>query len=208
MQAIGGDNMLALSDDEGERWKLRRVAIDARIEEHEASLVLVAGWKPWADVDVETWLLPPTDEGPNWHLRVHRVRTGRDLKTSEGAWGLHGTQKKNGRELEALGAGSSEGRHESAKEALAVSIGGAVGIVELANVSREGKVLDADANSNIVDSRSVLPTLAMDLKAGEDMWFAAVFAMPSSAEGWGDTWRKEWEKRPLVPEWLKQRMSK
>ena len=209
VQAIGGDNMLALSDDEGERWKLRRVAIDARIEEHEGAPVLVSGWKPWADVEVETWLLPPADEAPNWHLRVHRLKTGRTLKSSEGAWGLHGTQERNGRELEALGAEISEGRHDTAKEALAVSVGGAVGIVELADVSRHGKVWDADANGNIMDSRSVLPTLAMDLKAGDEFWFAtAVFAIPASAEGWRGIWRKEWEKRPVIPGWLRQRMSR
>ena len=209
VQAIGGDNMLALSDDEGERWRLRRVATDAWIEEHEDAPVLVSGWKPWADVEVETWLLPPTDETPNWHLRVHRVRAGRALKTSEGAWGLHGTQEQNGRELEALGAEPFEGRHDRLNEALAVSLGGAVGIVELAAKARQGKVWDADANGNIVDNRSVLPTLATDLEAGDEVWFTtAVFAIPASAGGWRDMWRKGWEKRPVVPEWLRQRMDR
>ncbi|MCJ1306860.1 hypothetical protein MMC25_000504 [Agyrium rufum] len=219
LQAIGGDNMIAFSDDEGERWRVRRISIDPHLEERDDAPVLVSGWKPWKDVSVDTYLVPPTDQAPNWHLRVHHVRTERDLKSSEGAWCLFGTQVRNGRELEVMsvnalsgGGGSSttdahEGRYSNTKEALAVSRGGAVGVIELhsaaATSSRNGVVLDADANGCITDSRSVLPTLAADLKAGEEVWWVtAVFAMPESVEGWKGRWREGWDRKPVVPGWV------
>ena len=208
VEAIGGDNALALSDDMGETWKLRRVATNARIEEHKGSPVLVSGWEPWSGVSVDTYLLPPTNETPNWHLRVHYLSTNRDLKVVEAAWALYGMRENDTRELEVLEAGSSEGRHDCTREALALSRAGAVGIIELSeNEERDGKVLNADANGNLVDCRTVLPSLLSSIKAGEKRWYAtAVFALPASAEGWRESWRAGWESRPQVPEWLAQRM--
>jgi hypothetical protein len=46
---------------------------------------------------------------------------------------------------------------------------------------RQGGTLLADANSNLVEPRSVVPTLYQDLAAGESRWFLmAVFAVPAS----------------------------
>jgi hypothetical protein len=33
---------------------------------------------------------------------------------------------------------------------------------------------------------------------------SAVFAMPAAAEGWEERWRGEWEKKPVVPGWVKE----
>ncbi|MCJ1403175.1 hypothetical protein MMC11_006398 [Xylographa trunciseda] len=206
LEAIGGDNALALSEDNGETWKVRRVATNARIEEREGSPVLISGWAPWPDVSVETYLLPPVDSTPNWHIRVHIVKTQRDLSTAEGAWAMYGTRVADGRELETLEAQSVEGRHERQNEALAASRAGAIGIVELSSSSageRHGKVLNADANGNLVDSRTVLPTLLAELKAGEQRSFVTgVFAVPASVENWQQSWRTGWEERPRLPSWL------
>ena len=209
LEAIGGDNVLALSDDSGETWKLRRVAVEARIEIHDESPVLISGWKPWSDVSVETYLLPPAPATPNWHLRIHHITASRALKTAEGAFALYGTRETDGRELETLEANSSEGRLEKDHEALAVSRAGAVGIVALPGGNqRDGKVLNADANGNLVDSRTVLPTLMADVKAGEHRWFCtAVFAVPASVEGWRESWQSGWGNRPTVPDWLQQKLE-
>lgn len=209
VEAVGGDNMIALSDDAGETWKLRRVTLDARVEKHDGSPVLVSGWKPWSDVSVESYLLPPTEAAPNWHVRVHHITAARSLRTSEGAFSLFGIRESDGRELETLSIDSSEGRHSKKQEALAVSKGGAVGIAELqSQIEREGRVLQEDANSNLVDARTVLPSLGSELAAGDDVWYAtAVFAIASSVEGWTEQWRSGWESRPVIPEWLKEKMS-
>jgi hypothetical protein len=47
-------------------------------------LVLVSTWRPWADVEVTTWLAAAAP----WHLRVHRVRTGRALHAYEGGFAV------------------------------------------------------------------------------------------------------------------------
>ncbi|ETN42005.1 uncharacterized protein HMPREF1541_03944 [Cyphellophora europaea CBS 101466] len=204
VQAAGGDSMLTLSEDEGESWKVRRVAIDAAIEENEGTPVLRSGWKPWSDVSVETWLVPPEEATPNWYLRIHHINTGRNLRTSEGAWALCGERESDGRELEALGVDGREGRQQGQNEAVVVSQAGVVGIVEL-KAKREGVVLEEDANSNLVSSRSILPTLATTLEAGEDMWLvAAIFAVPADAHDWRETWQTMWRTRPAMPSWLER----
>ena len=209
LEAIGGDNAMALSDDGGETWKLRRVPLEARIEQYEGAPVLVSGWRPWKDVWVDTYLIPPTGMAPNWHLRVHHVQTGRGLETAEGAWALYGMREKDTRELEALNEKSSEGKYEEASEALAASRAGVVGIKEIGGGSgRKGKVLNADANGNLIDCRTVLPSLLSDMEAGDRRWFVtAVFAVPASVENWQQSWRTGWDHLPKVPQWLRQKMS-
>jgi hypothetical protein len=209
LEAIGGDNALALSDDDGETWKLRRVTLNARIQHIGGHPVLISSWKPWTDVWVDTYLLPPTGMAPNWHLRVHHVIAGRKVKTAEGAWALYGVQEHDTRELETLSDSSSEGRLEGEHDALAVSKAGAVGILELSkNGIRKGKVLNADSNGNLIDCRTVLPSLISDLNAGDRVWFAtAVFAMPASVEGWQNKWREGWQHLPKIPTWLKAKMA-
>lgn len=208
VQAIGGDNALAFSDDEGDTWKLRRVPLNARIEHHGGGPVLISSWKPWADVWVDTYLLPPTGMAPNWHLRIHHITTGRSLKTAESAWALYGMREQDTRELEVLADDSSEGFVDGARDSLAASRAGAVGILDLTQEGhRAGKVLNADANGNLIDCRTVLPSLLSEVQAGERRWYAtAVFAMPASVEGWQRKWRAEWNHRPQIPSWLNQKM--
>jgi hypothetical protein len=209
VEAIGGDNVLALSDDAGETWKVRRKTLNARLETIEGTPVLVSEWKPWSDVAVETYLIPPSEATPNWHLRLHRITSGgRNLKTSEGAFALNGVATKDERELRTMNEDKSEGRQESDGEAIAVTRGGAVGIVELAQPARFGRVLDEDANSNLMESRSVLPSLAVDIPSGADIWLTtAVFAIPASVTDYQTRWQDSWQRRPEIPDWMKSRMA-
>lgn len=202
------ESALALSDDGGEIWKMRREVEDAQILEKEnGQSVLYSVMHPWADVEVTSWLLPPTDEAPNWHFRVHKITTGRDLKSAEGGFAILGTKAKNGRLLTAFTAElPNEGTSESGSEACVASRAGASAVLELGSkIERKGGVCEADANSNLIEARTLLPTLYMDLKAGSTTWFlSAVFAMPSTAEGWEGRWRGEWEKKPVVPKWVEE----
>jgi len=121
IEAVGGDNVLAVTEDApgmGEIWRVRRVATDAKIVQKPLEVagkdgekqgpVLSSGWAPFkqdadADVSVKTWLIPPTEVAPNWHIRVHRISSAhRDIRTSEGAWALAGVRASDGRELEML----------------------------------------------------------------------------------------------------------
>ncbi|KAL4961402.1 glycoside hydrolase family 154 protein [Aspergillus stella-maris] len=202
------DGMLALSED-GDTWQTRRVVENARIEYRENIPVLISEWRPWPDVEVETFLIPPVEGSENWHIRAHRVRTHRDIQTSEGAFAIYGCQSGNGRVLKPLTDPSnlsSEGTLAGSHYSLTVSKAGAVGIVEL-NADRTGKIVLADPNSNLIHGRTVLPSLASDLKGGTQAWFvSAVFALPAEGNGvdWKGIWLEKWEKQPFIPEWLKE----
>lgn len=203
------ESSLAISDDDGEIWKMRRAHNgDSEIENHDGVPVLVSSMKPWSDVDVLTYLVPPAEDTPNWHLRVHRIRTGHDIKTAEGAFAVYGCQEADGRNLTDLNESISEGGKADWNSAFAASRSGAVGIAELSLGKRDGSILLADANSNLVEARSVLPTIHVDLKAGETKWLVTgVYALPASVDGWKEKWKAGWEKKPVVPQWLQDKVS-
>jgi hypothetical protein len=170
----------------------------------------VSSMKPWHDVEVLTYLIPPTEETPNFHLRVHRIRSKRDLMTAEGAWSVYGCRESDGRILTELPEyiTEGEGRKSDTISAFAASRTGAVGITELYQGMRRGSVILSDANSNLVEARSVLPMIRKDVKAGETMWFVtAVYALPASVEGWKTQWKAGWEKKPKVPKWVQDKIS-
>lgn len=203
--SIGGDSMLAVSDDQGETWRVRRRALNPRLkfDPTASTWVLVSQWNPWPDVSIETYLLAPTETTPNWHVRAHRISSKRQLSTSDAAFALDGVAAANGRELGVLDTHIPEGQLATAAEALAVSRSGAVGIAELSPQSRRGVVIAEDANSNLSVSRSVLPCLQMAIPAGSEVWVAAgVFAMPSTVSDFAQTWESAWTLRPQLPDWL------
>jgi hypothetical protein len=206
LEQYAPDSMLALSED-GEFWKTRREVEDAHFEEpgQDGVPVLVSTWKAWSDVEIETILIPPASETPNWHLRAHHVRTGRALQSSEGAFAIYGCRSDNGRPLGPMEGDAEEGTVSGSENALVVSSAGAVGIVELhASGLREGRVVVPDPNSNIVHGRTLLPSLSIDLLPGQEYWFVtAVFALPERT----NDWRAMWEQKPAIPGWLAKRME-
>jgi len=201
------ESALALSDDGGEIWKMRREVEDAQFLEKDGLPVLYSTMHPWKNVEVKTWLIPPTDDAPVWHLRVHCITTERDLQSAEGGFAILGTRRTDGRTLTALSDSSpDEGTSASEIDALVVSHAGVSGSTELlSNADRKGGICNVDANSNLIEPRTLLPTMYADLKAGSTTWFVtAVFAIPASAEGWEGKWRSEWERRPKVPGWVEE----
>ncbi|KAG6829600.1 hypothetical protein H0H92_004069 [Tricholoma furcatifolium] len=206
LEELGGDNTLALSEDNGETWKCRRETKEARFEDgHLRSM-----WYPWSGVEVETWLVPPQKETPLWHLRIHRIKSERALLSAEGGFAIHG-QREDSRALEPS-TGEAFGTHEAVAEGRAASKAGVSGIVDLESGSRNGKALRTDANTNLIVPRAVLPTLMGDHKPtdGKSIWLVtAVFALPSSGdqEGAKAGWLAQWNMRPEIPEKIKSLMS-
>ncbi|KAI0812797.1 hypothetical protein BC629DRAFT_1580038 [Irpex lacteus] len=184
LHEAGADSALALSDDGGETWKCRRETREARFEKGESGEWLRSTWYPWKDVEVETWLVPPTEAAPLWHLRIHRLRTGRALQSAEGGFAIYG-QQENDRALEPTESFTTFGINEHGA--------GAVGIVELrpdVRPGRKGQAVRTDANTNLMVPRAV------------DVWFvSAVFGLPSQGEEVGAPrgWEEEWRKRPVIP---------
>ncbi|KAG8909522.1 hypothetical protein FRC02_007745 [Tulasnella sp. 418] len=215
------DNTIALSEDGGVVWKVRRECEQDCLETVDGVSWLRAVWKPWKDVEVETFLVPPQEDSPLWHLRIHRLRTGRDLVSSDAGFSNYG-QRKDGRILDvldgsALSTGTEEnfeGRVISAGDpsSFAASAGGVVGVLDLtptvlpnSGSPRKAEVIPLDANTNIVFSRSTMPTL-MGAHGGDgtkDVWLVtAIFGIPSRVGEDGVPkvkWVEEWNKRPIVP---------
>ncbi|MEV4757214.1 DUF2264 domain-containing protein [Micromonospora sp. NPDC049559] len=164
------DSMLALSDDDGRRWRPREEVDLAEVRDH----VVFARWSPWPDVTVETWLAPHDD---GWHLRVHRLVTGRTLETAEGGFCLPWTER--GQDPAALGDSGAAGVCAAAAQgwsSLVVDLDGA----------REGELVAPLAGTNVLHPRTVLPTLRGRHAPGEHRLACAVYlgtrpAPPSEA---------------------------
>ena len=130
--------------------------------------------------------------------------------SAEGGFAILGTNSRNGRFLTALssadGGQVEEGTIEDPSSAAVISRAGASGVRDFpggnAASERKGGVCFADANSNLIEARTLLPCLYGDLEAGSTAWFVSgVFALPAG-EGWKGEWRKQWEAGVKVPGWV------
>lgn len=217
-------SQLGLSDDGGEYWKTRRKSEYAGLEERDGKPVLVSVWRPFPDVKVRTTLIPPEPSTPNWHLRVHRIEAGREVMTADGGFAIKNERAADGRYLglydPAKGEGTSpkiignydlmtpEGWATGKQGAFAVSVG-AVGIRALEDqAQRSANLVNADPNSNLVESRTVIPTLQHTIKAGETVWYvSAIYAKPSGSGVPRKAYLGGWDKMPEIPTWLKAEMQ-
>jgi hypothetical protein len=216
-------SQLGLSDDGGEFWKARRKSEYAALESRDDKPVLVSVWKPFTDVTVKTFLVPPEPETPNWHLRIHRIETGREVMTADGAFAIRNMSSNFGRNMTDYDAQKknhegtfprlignydlqvAEGWVSGKQGGFAVS-DGAVGIKALedeGNAGRMAFIVNADPNTNIVEGKTVIPTLQHTIKAGEAVWYiSAIYAKPSGEGIAPGSYLDGWEKTPAIPSWL------
>lgn len=185
IQQIASDSTLALSNDDGETWRIRWKSTKSKIKNvvvetpngKEEMPGLVSIWKPWKlhDISVRTTLIPPTKYWPDWHMRIHRIRvpaSGKHRITAmEGGFAIFGRQEGNGLNLldinlaavdEAQSGSMPEGRYESQGEALVISRAGGSGIKDLSSTTantRMGVVLKPDSNTNLLEQRTLIPML-------------------------------------------------
>lgn len=222
-------SQLGLSDDGGDYWKTRRLSdseLVQRGEGKEATPVLLSRWSPFVDVHVTTYLIPPSPETPNWHLRVHRiVAEGREVQTADGSFAICSERAEDGRGLGMYDAERGEGTFprlmgnydtstpemwaEGAEGAFAVSKG-AVGIraLEGEKGGRRAMLVNADPNSNLVEGRTTIPTLQGTVRKGETVWYVAgVFAKPAREGLERGEYLGGWEGVPGVPGWLRAEME-
>ncbi|RYO86722.1 hypothetical protein DL766_001582 [Monosporascus sp. MC13-8B] len=218
-------SQLGLSDDGGEYWKTRRKSEYAGLEERDGKPVLVSIWKPFPDVTIRTTLVPPEESTPNWHLRVHKIEAGQEVMTADGAFAIKNERSVDGRYLDLYDAEKCEGTFpkiignydlmtpegwaKGGQGAFAVSTAGAVGIRALeVEVERSANLVNADPNSNLVESRTVIPTLQHTIKAGQAAWYvSAIYAKPSGDGVPPKTYLDGWDKLPEIPGWLKAEMA-
>jgi len=165
--------MLALSAD-GVYYRVRQEPLEARI----APEGLHALWRPWPDVEVETWLVA----APPWHMRLHRLRCGRPLWSAEGGF--------------AVGAEGDGKQQTSAGLALARYPAGASGLRDLLG-QRTGRVVVTAPNTNLLAPRALLPSLLGQHAPGEHCLARAVLGVPDE-----ERWEQVWAEWPACPEWF------
>nr|XP_019014939.1 uncharacterized protein I206_01026 [Kwoniella pini CBS 10737]OCF53720.1 hypothetical protein I206_01026 [Kwoniella pini CBS 10737] len=210
---LAPDSMLALKDasdgvdsSDGETWRVRRNPIDAKIIGRGTDKVhLRSKWRPWKDVEVETWLLPPPNAQSSYYLRIHKISSDRRLESSEAGWTNYG-QGEDGRALiQSFSGLMSKGGDQEIGWSRAVTAGGAVGVVDVSykgsSGKRQGQLVQIDPNANVIFSRGILPSLKGIIEPGESWLVTAVFGKPSK-EGKTQGWEECWKQVPQVPSWI------
>jgi hypothetical protein len=212
-------SQLGLSDDGGEYWKARRKSEYAGIEYRDDGPVLVSIWKPYPDVTVRTFLIPPHESTPNWHLRVHKIEAGREVMTADGAFAICNERPVDGRYLDLYDSEKGEGTFpkiignydlntpegwSTGRQGAFAASKGAVGIRALeGKIERSAMLVNADPNSNLIESRTVIPTLQHTIKEGGIVWYiSAIYAKPSGEGVPKESYLDGWDKIPEIPGWL------
>lgn len=205
LEQAAADNMIAISDDGGESWKTRRQCLKFSIETIEGGPILVSDWQPSPDLYVETWLIPPTESHPNWHIRLHRIvlMASRTFQLAEAGFAISGTSCRSARYLGPYSKDTLEGHHTDESGAFVVSGAGVVGISDLLqSKSRQARVVKADPNSNLVAPRTLLPSLLEILEHKGVYWVAtAILAKPQGDGSWCANVDRMWNAKPSLPSW-------
>jgi hypothetical protein len=157
------DSMLALSE-EGDYFRVRRQAACLEISDR----AILSEWQPWPDVSIRTWLVP----AGLWHVRVHRIRSGRRLQSAEGGFALDCSD--DGRVADEQ-AWRCNGRMARAEYPAGVSL-----ICDLVG-GRRGRVVRAAPNTNLLYPRTVIPTLIGSHQPGEYWLACAALGRPEVA---------------------------
>ncbi|KAE8330227.1 hypothetical protein BDV39DRAFT_190837 [Aspergillus sergii] len=224
---IAPDSTLAISGDDGETWVTRwQTTTNPTIEtfpiNNQDVQCLRSGWKPWrsGSIEINTLVIPPCDNWPDWHVRVHRIRNTRagssnieKLRLVEGAFSIEVKQPRRTPTLtENWGATVNSldvahgGRVESSTSCLVIGNGDASGIKNLfaSECSLEGKVLKPDPNTNLMTPRTLIPTIEHDIPSlpGQDIVIAnAVFAISKGKTQFSQQeLMKRWYQPPRLPE--------
>ncbi|MBI1773753.1 MAG: DUF2264 domain-containing protein [Proteobacteria bacterium] len=179
------DSMLAVAlADVPDQYRVREIAEETA----QSGGWLYSRWKPWAEVEVETWLVPV--DLP-WLLRIHRLRSERAILTKEGGFAADRT-----------GSTHADREFLSPTEVQEIRIdaaGGILGIRDLALAGRAPGRLAATArplpNTNLISSRTIMPMLLGRHASGRHLMATAVFATHGK-----DTADRLWPKPPVVPQ--------
>lgn len=177
------DSALAIAyADVPDQYRVREAAEAAAVEE----AWLYSRWRPWSDVEVETWLVAV--DLP-WMLRIHRLTTRRPIITKEGGFSADRT-----------GSGHADREFLSPTEAPQIRldvVGGMVGIRDLPIGGREPERRAAAArplpNTNLVSPRTIMPVLLGRHEPGRHLFATAVFATDI-----GELAGRFWDRPPAV----------
>lgn len=169
------DAMLALSEGDN-LYRVKRKSEEYTIE----GSTIYTRWKPWGDVEVKTWIVA----GAPWHIRVHRIHTSRVLDAADGGFAL-GLEN-----LDRLPRNGIQSVDE--KSAFAACTWGASGIRVLYGAG-QAELIYPNANTNLMNTRTVIPTVRLSMQPGVHWLATAVFGEPGS-----DTYMQQWADEPVA----------
>jgi hypothetical protein len=150
------DSMLALSERDN-LFRVRRRNEETFIRDR----VLFSRWKPWQDVEARTWIIA----GLPWHVRIHRIETGRELTVAEGGF--------------ALPVAADLTSALQADRAI-VSCSIATSAIVCLRGFEGAELIYPNANTNLIHPRTVIPTLKANLDQGVHWLVSAVFGQPGA----------------------------
>lgn len=154
LEQAAADSTLAVSED-GIHWVPREVPREATVLDG----LLHSRWTPFPGVEVETWLLAR----PPWHVRAHRLITGRSLRSAEGGFAV-------GRDVPPRRSRTGPG------QARVDSPAGMCLIDDLAG-ARDGRLVEALPGTNVLAPRTLIPTLLGTHPPGEHLLTCAVLGL-------------------------------
>lgn len=155
------DSMIAFSDDQI-HYRVREHCNTAAI----ANDMLYSLWYPWKDVQVETFLRPSGD----WHIRIHRIISSRNLWTVEGGFAVPRTDF-NRDERSTLDSSAW----------VRSQLGDFSGIVDDSLPRRTARVVAPHGNTNVMFPRTLVPQLQAVVKAHTPTTFACAVLAGSEA---------------------------
>lgn len=160
------DSMLAFSEGDN-LYRVRRKCNEYMV----TGEYVYSKWRPWFDVEVQTWIIPLDP----WHVRIHLVKTERTLETAEGGFAI--SREKEGIVFQ----GKELILHEHgivARFPWATS-----GILDLLSV-RKPEFIRAESNTNLLEPRTMIPYLKGKLGPGDHLMACAVLGQMV-----GDAWQ-------------------
>ncbi|MGM7723202.1 DUF2264 domain-containing protein [Metabacillus sp. Hm71] len=163
------DSMLALSECDN-LYRVKRYCEEFAIEDQ----FIYTRWKPWHDVDVKTWLVP----GTPWHIRIHCIQSSRLLDAADGGFALGIENKHVKAEMEVT---------QNKNECLARVSWGATGIKNLYG-DGNAELIYPNSNTNLINSRTVIPTIKTRINPGTSWLVSAVYGEPTIGKGFESSW--------------------
>lgn len=165
------DSMLALAEQDN-YYRGRRRCEEVNVTDD----YIYSLWKPWQDVDIQTWLIP----FDLWHVRIHRIQNVRALDTAEGGF--------------AIAKSDSNTITSSTKEHIIVqSSFGTSGIMDLIG-NRNLETIITEPNTNMLyPTVSAIPALVKTLEPGNYLFATAVLAHRDHS-----LFKEYWERSPYA----------
>jgi hypothetical protein len=152
LKHAASDSMLLLADGDN-YYRGRRDCDEVRVTEN----FIFSRWSPWHDVQIATWLVPFGE----WHVRLHRINSARELQTAEGGFAVRKTEPRVGERRVSL-----------------VADNGSSLIVDLSpQIQRRPESIVTPPNSSIMFPEcAAIPLLTGDITRGESWLCCAVLA--------------------------------